>query len=82
MSDVTDRTRPVADVQQLDALEALEHPAHRGPVRRLLDPVWDRLAGGRHPLAYAVLGEPVGEQAQHHDQAEGHDALRLLQEDG
>jgi len=28
-----------------------------------------------------MLGQPIDEQAQHHDQAEGHDALGLLQED-
>ena len=69
------RIGSVPDVQQLDPLETLEHPAHGRPTRRLLDLVGDGLTRGRQLLAQAVFGQPIDEQAQHHDQAEGDDAL-------
>jgi pimeloyl-ACP methyl ester carboxylesterase len=42
---------PMPDVQQLDALETLEQPAHGRPIRRLLDLVGGGLAGGGQLLA-------------------------------
>jgi len=68
--------------QAVEALEALEDPAHRRSRRGLVNLVGDGLAGGRQLLTQAVLGQAVDQQAEHHDATEGHDALGLLQEDG
>lgn len=54
-------------VDETDAFEALEHPAHGRPIRRLLDLVGDRLPRRGELLAQAVLGQPVDQQAQHQD---------------
>ncbi len=56
------------------AFEALEHPAHGGPVCRLLELVGDRLAGGGELRTKPVLGEAVDQEAQHHHQTERDDA--------
>src|SRR5262245_54620613 len=70
------------DVQELDALEALEHPAHGGAAGRLLELIWDRLASGDQLRAQAMFRQPIDEQAQHHHQTKGHETLGLLDEDG
>ena len=67
---------------QTHAFEALEHPAQRRPIRWLLELVGDRLAGGGEVRTQPVLGEPIDQEAQDHDQAERHDAGRFLHEDG
>src|SRR5260370_38487656 len=69
--------RAVPNAEQIDAFEALEHPAHGRPIGRLLHLIGDGLAGGRQLLAQAVRGEPVDQQAQQHYQPEGGNALWL-----
>lgn len=58
-----------------------KRPAHGRSIGGLLDLVGHDLAGGCQPLAQAVLGQPIDQEAGHHDKRESHDALGLLDED-
>jgi hypothetical protein len=70
------------EAHQADTFEALEHPAHRRAICRLLELIGHPLAGGRKLRAQPVLGEPIDQQAEDHHEAEGDDAGGLLDEDG
>ena len=71
----------MADVEQVDALEALEDPAHRRPIGRFVELIGNGLSGGRQLVAQAVLGEPIDQQTQHHHQTQRHDALGFFDKD-
>src|SRR5258706_11352967 len=68
-------------MEQVDPFETLEHPAHRRAVRWFPQLAGDRLSRGFESLAYAVLGQPVDQQTQHHHQAQGRNPLGLLHKD-
>jgi transposase len=70
------------DVEEVHAFKALEDPAHRRAVGRFLDLAGDRLSGGGELLTEPMLGQAVHQETEHHHQAEGDDAARLLDEDG
>ena len=67
----------MADAKQIDPFETLEHPAHGRAIRWLLHLIGKGLASGCQLVAEAMLRQPVDQQAQHHHQAEGDDALRF-----
>jgi hypothetical protein len=73
--------RSMADMEEVDALETLEDPAHRGPRGRLVDLAGDGLPCRSQLLAEAMLGEPIHQQTDDHHQTQGHDALGLYHED-
>jgi hypothetical protein len=58
--------RPVANMQELDPLKALEHPAHGRAIGRFVDLTGDPLSSGSQPLTQPMLRQAVDEQAEHH----------------
>jgi hypothetical protein len=52
----------MSDVEQVDPLETLEHPAHRRAVSWLLQLAGDGLSRGSESLAQPVLGQLVPNQ--------------------
>ncbi|MBF6589670.1 MAG: hypothetical protein IVW57_03945 [Ktedonobacterales bacterium] len=57
-------------VVQINALETLEQPAHRGPGRGPTQLVWHGLLGRAQALAHAHFSEAVDQQAQHHHEGQ------------
>src|SRR5262249_54757288 len=56
--------RAMAERDETHAFEALEHPAHRGPMGGLFELVGGRLAGDRKLLTYPVLSEAADQEAE------------------
>src|SRR5690242_20497790 len=63
---------------EIEAFEALEEPAHRRARRGFANLIGDGLARRLQPLADTQFSEFVDQQTQHHDEGDGHDALRLV----
>src|SRR6266487_766181 len=64
-------------MQQLNALKTLKDPPHGWACGRLADLIGNGLLGLGQPCPQAV-----DEQAENHDETEGHDALGFLDKDG
>ena len=76
------KCEPTADVQEINALKTLENPAHRGAIGRFVDLIGDGLVGCQQLATQPMFGQPVHQQAEHHDEAQRNHALRLLDEHG
>src|SRR5262249_8192791 len=69
------------NVEQVNTLKTLEEPAQRGTGCWPAQLVRHRLVSRSQTLTHAPFCEPVDEQAQHHDEGQGHNALWFLHED-
>src|SRR6266700_4442002 len=69
-------------MKQLNAFKTWKDPSHGGSCRGFVDLIGNGLLGLAQPGAQPELRQAVHKQAEHHDEAEGHDALRFLDKDG
>src|SRR5919205_570720 len=69
-------------MEQFNAFKTLKDPSHVGASRGLVDLIGNALLRLSQSRAQAKLRQAVHQQAEHHDQTEGHDALRFLDKDG
>src|SRR6266700_7825210 len=69
-------------IEQLNTYKTLKDPTHRWARRGLLHLIRDRLLGLSQAGAEPKLGQAIDQQAQYHDEAQRHDALRLFHKDG
>jgi hypothetical protein len=69
-------------MQQFDPLKAVEDPTQGRMIRWLVELVRNRLARFDQAHAEPLLGQAIASQTQDHHQAQRHDPLRLLEEDG
>src|SRR5947209_1818159 len=69
-----------ADMQEINALETLENPAHCGAVGRCVDLVRNGLFHCRKLTAQQTFGQAVHQQTEDHDEAQGNHALWFLDE--
>src|SRR5450755_4131644 len=69
---------PCSNLQQFNALKALEDPAHRGSGRRLVDLIGDGLSKRSQLLTQPMFRQAVDQQCEHHDQTQCHNAFRFF----
>jgi hypothetical protein len=69
------------NMQELNALKALKDPSHSRTSRWSIELVRQGLLRLGEAGAHPMFGQTIDQQAQHHDQSERNDALRLFDED-
>jgi hypothetical protein len=67
-------------MQQLNTFKTLKVPAHGGACRGLVHLVGNGLFGLDQAGSQPKFRESIDQQAQHHSEAQGNDALRFLDE--
>src|SRR6266699_6187840 len=70
-----------ADVQEINTLKTLENPAHRGAVGRFVDLIGKGLFRCHQLATQQMFGQPIHQQAEHHQETQSNQALWLLDED-
>src|SRR5512135_422875 len=69
-------------MQELNALKTLKNPSHGGTSRRSVKLIGDGLLRFGQTGAQPMFGQPIDQQAEHHDQPQRDNALRLFEQDG
>src|SRR5258708_11865155 len=69
-------------MKQLNALETLKNPTHGGTCCGFVDLIGKSLLRLGQPGAQPEFSQAIHQQAEDHDEAEGHDALRFFDKDG
>lgn len=70
--------RPTADVQEVNALKTLENPAHCRVGGWFVDLIENGLFRCHQLTTQQIFGQEIDQQAEHHHETQGNQALGLL----